>query len=119
MAELFATADLLLLPSQKESFGLVALEAMSSGVPVIGSRAGGIPEVVVHGKTGFLAEVGDIVTMAEQAVRLLTDEDLYHRMSVAGRERAQTQFHIRDKVAEYESLYFSLFASPDKFQKFA
>lgn len=119
VAELFATADLLLLPSQKESFGLVALEAMSSGVPVIGSRAGGIPEVVVHGKTGFLAEVGDIVTMAEQAVHLLTDEDLYHRMSVAGRERAQTQFHIKDKVAEYESLYLSLLASPDKFQKFA
>ncbi|RIV25686.1 N-acetyl-alpha-D-glucosaminyl L-malate synthase BshA [Alicyclobacillaceae bacterium I2511] len=108
VADLFATADLLLLPSQKESFGLVALEAMSTGVPVVGSRAGGIPEVVAHGKTGFLTEIGDIATMSEEAIRLLTDDELYHRMSVAGRERAQTQFHIQDKVAEYESLYVSL-----------
>ena len=65
VASLLSAADLLLLPSETESFGLVALEAMASGVPVVASRVGGLPEVVEHGVTGYLAPVGDVEAMAE------------------------------------------------------
>ncbi|MFD1905608.1 N-acetyl-alpha-D-glucosaminyl L-malate synthase BshA [Paenibacillus rhizoplanae] len=65
IAQVISLADLLLLPSEKESFGLVALEAMACGVPTIGSQAGGIPELIQHGKTGFLAPVGDTESMAK------------------------------------------------------
>jgi L-malate glycosyltransferase len=111
VASLFGAADLLLLPSSKESFGLVALEAMASGVPVIGSTAGGIPEVVVHGETGYLAPVGDVLRMAEYALTLLKDDALYRRFSVAARERAKTEFHIDKKVKEYEEIYERLLAN--------
>ncbi len=77
VAHWISLADLLLLPSEKESFGLVALEAMACGVPTVGSNTGGLPEVVVHGETGYLAEVGDVEAMARYAVRLLTDPDLH------------------------------------------
>ncbi|QQE76783.1 N-acetyl-alpha-D-glucosaminyl L-malate synthase BshA [Alicyclobacillus sp. SO9] len=105
VAPLFNAADLFCLPSQKESFGLVALEAMASGVPVIGSTAGGIPEVVQQGKSGFLAPVGDIRAMADYAVRLLQNPAEYQRMSAAARSRAVEEFQMESKVKEYESLY--------------
>lgn len=111
VAELFAAADLFLLPSEKESFGLVALEAMAAGVPVVGTIAGGIPEVVLHGKTGFLAEVGDITSMSEYAIRLLTDDGLYQSFSEAGRMRAENEFSLDVQVAEYERLYQRLVES--------
>ena len=62
---MISLADVMLLPSEKESFGLVALEAMACGVPTIGSNAGGIPELITHGETGYLADVGDTDTMAD------------------------------------------------------
>jgi N-acetyl-alpha-D-glucosaminyl L-malate synthase BshA len=105
VAALMAAADLFLLPSEKESFGLVALEAMACGVPVVASRAGGIPEVVEDGVTGFLADVGDVHTMANYAVRLLQDPDLYRRISEAARKRAEARFHVADRVADYEAVY--------------
>jgi len=105
VAQLFGAADLLLLPSSKESFGLVALEAMACGVPVIGSLTGGIPEVVVDGETGFLSDIGDVTAMAENAIRLLQDANLYRAFSVSARRRAEEAFHIRNKVAEYEAIY--------------
>lgn len=105
VAPLVAAADLLLLPSEKESFGLVALEAMSCGIPVIGSTAGGIPEVVTHGETGCLANVGDVETMAQSALSLLCDKDKYQRFAKAARKTAETRFHVRDKVGEYEDVY--------------
>ena len=108
VAELFACADLLLLPSEKESFGLVALEAMASGVPVIGSTAGGIPEVVAHGETGWLAPVGDVDGMAKYAISLLQDNGLYRKFSENARARAVSLFNVHDKVAEYEAVYESL-----------
>ncbi|MBX5437244.1 MAG: N-acetyl-alpha-D-glucosaminyl L-malate synthase BshA [Alicyclobacillaceae bacterium] len=110
VADLFAAADLFLLPSEKESFGLVALEAMASGVPVVGSNAGGIPEVVRDGETGFLAPVGDVDTMARRALELLSDPLLYQRFSRRARERAVTHFDQPEKVSEYESLYRALVA---------
>lgn len=105
VAPLVAAADLLLLPSAKESFGLVALEAMACEIPVVGSTAGGIPEVVLHGETGFLAEIGDVEQMSRDAIRLLTDPTLYTAFAKRARTHAQTQFHIEAKVREYEAIY--------------
>ncbi|MCY0869293.1 MAG: glycosyltransferase, partial [Firmicutes bacterium] len=104
VAPLLSLADLLLLPSQKESFGLVALEAMACGVPVIGSRAGGIPEVVEDGRSGFLLPVGDVGGMAECATLLLKDSRLWSEFSVRARERASL-FSTDEKVSEYERVY--------------
>jgi N-acetyl-alpha-D-glucosaminyl L-malate synthase BshA len=106
VAQVISVADLLLLPSEKESFGLVALEAMACGVPTIGSMAGGIPELVAHGTTGFLAPVGDTERMAEYAVRLLGDDRLYARFREACLERARTTFCNDRITAEYERIYY-------------
>jgi L-malate glycosyltransferase len=108
VAPLFAAADVFLLPSAKESFGLVALEAMACGVPVVGSIIGGIPEVVIHGKTGFLSPVGDIEDMARNVLSLLQDDEQYERMSIAARVRSKENFSIKDRVGDYELLYRKL-----------
>ncbi|WP_029420349.1 N-acetyl-alpha-D-glucosaminyl L-malate synthase BshA [Alicyclobacillus macrosporangiidus] len=105
---LYQVADLFLLPSQQESFGLAALEAMACGVPVIASDAGGIPEVVRDGETGFLRPVGDVEGMAQAAVRVLSDDALHQRLSRQAVARARSAFSMADKVAEYERLYQSL-----------
>ena len=102
---LLRTADLLLLPSRNESFGLVALEAMASGVPVIASDVGGLPEVVEHGVTGFLAPVGDTEKMAEYAVTLLTDRAMFASFAEAGRRRAVDKFDYHKIISQYEALY--------------
>jgi len=108
VAPLFAAADLLLLPSEKESFGLVALEAMACGVPVIGTRAGGIPEVVEHGVTGLLSAVGDVEQMTADAIALLADAPRYCLYSQNARQVAQDRFNLHEKVHEYEAIYESL-----------
>ena len=104
VASLLSLADLLLLPSSKESFGLVALEAMACGIPVIGSTAGGIPEVVKHGRSGMLAPIGDVDQMAEHALLLLRDKSMWQSFSDAARAHA-TLFSSQEKVAQYEGLY--------------
>lgn len=108
VAPLLAAADLLLLPSSTESFGLVALEAMASGVPVIASDVGGIPEVVRHGETGYLAPVGDVRRMADYAVDLLRDDGLYERVCTAARAWAVERFDRQQLVPEYEAVYRSV-----------
>lgn len=110
VAALFQTADLFLLPSQKESFGLVALEAMATGIPVIGSAVGGLPELVISGENGYLAPVGDTDAMAQYALQLLTHEPLRSTFSAASRSRARTLFHVDAKVREYEDIYEALLA---------
>ena len=105
VALLLQAANLLLLPSQTESFGLVALEAMASGVPVIASDVGGLPEVVVHGATGFLAPVGDVDQMAEYAVHILSDCHVCRAFSKAARDRALEFFDYHDIVPQYEAVY--------------
>ncbi|RAL21087.1 N-acetyl-alpha-D-glucosaminyl L-malate synthase BshA [Thermoflavimicrobium daqui] len=105
VAQLVSLADLILLPSATESFGMVALEAMACGVPTIGSNTGGIPEVVEHGETGFLAEVGDIEAMAAYAVKLLQDERLYQSFSKQGLNRVQEKFCGLKIADQYEQLY--------------
>ena len=104
-------ADLLLLPSETESFGLVALEAMATGVPVVASAVGGIPEVVVHGETGYLAPVGDVERMAEYALQVLRDPALKQRICKAARQRAAEHFGYAERVAEYEDIYRRVIAS--------
>ncbi len=105
VAPLLARADLFLLPSSTESFGLVALEAMASGVPVIASDVGGIPEVVQHGTTGFLAPVGDVDAMAAYAIDLLTDKQMHSCFGTAAREHAKRRFDYRLIVPQYEQMY--------------
>jgi N-acetyl-alpha-D-glucosaminyl L-malate synthase BshA len=96
---------LLLLPSDAESFGLAALEAMACGVPVIGTRAGGLPEVVEDGVSGYLKPVGDIDGMAEAGLTLLKNDDLWKSFSDAARRRAVEAFP-RDRIVEqYRKLY--------------
>jgi len=103
--ELLSCADLFLLPSESESFGLAALEAMASGAPVVASNAGGLPEVVQDGVTGHLLPVGDIEGMAEAGVRILTDDAYQKKLGAAGRELAERCFSIDVIVPKYEALY--------------
>jgi N-acetyl-alpha-D-glucosaminyl L-malate synthase BshA len=104
VADLLRAADLYMLPSATESFGLSALEAMACGVPVIGSRAGGLGEVVVDGETGYLAPVGDVDQMAENAIDLLRDIKKFADFRAAAVERAHL-FHPDRVVSLYERLY--------------
>jgi N-acetyl-alpha-D-glucosaminyl L-malate synthase BshA len=103
-ADLLRSADLFLLPSQTESFGLAALEAMACGVPVIASRVGGLPEVVVHGETGALAPVGAVDTMASAALQILCDPARGAAARAAAIRRAEL-FTAERVVPQYEQLY--------------
>ena len=103
--DLLSCCDLFLLPSESESFGLAALEAMACGAPVVASRIGGIPEVVADGESGHLLPVGDVEGMAAAAARILTDGPTWRRMSAASREIAVTRFESDRVVPVYEELY--------------
>ncbi len=106
VSQVISMADLMLLPSEKESFGLVALEAMACGVPTIASNAGGIPELISHGETGYLSPVGDVEDMALHAIELLQDSDKYNEFSKACIARAQSRFGSQMVMREYEEIYY-------------
>ncbi|MBC8081046.1 MAG: N-acetyl-alpha-D-glucosaminyl L-malate synthase BshA [Gorillibacterium sp.] len=112
VAELLSLSDVMLLPSEKESFGLVALEAMACGVPTVGSLAGGIPELIEHGVTGFLSPIGDTTAMAAQVIRLFKDEQLYKQMSDACIERSDVHFNYKMIGMEYEKIYYRVLGLP-------
>jgi len=103
--EILSIADLFLMPSQSESFGLSALEAMACGVPVISSNAGGLPELNHHGETGYIAEIGDINKMAEYALSLLGDPNKYKIFSENALDRAVSLFSSEKIIPEYEKYY--------------
>jgi L-malate glycosyltransferase len=105
LPEILSASDLFLMPSQSESFGLSALEAMSCGVPAITSSAGGLSELVVHGVTGYISEVGDVDRMARYAIELLSHQKKYEQFSRAARERAANNFSANDIVPMYEAYY--------------
>jgi N-acetyl-alpha-D-glucosaminyl L-malate synthase BshA len=116
VAQIISLADIMLLPSEKESFGLVALEAMACGVPTVASNAGGIPELVTHGQTGYLAPVGDTVQMSEYVLKLLSDEALYQSFSQACVQRARDQFCVEQLTEQYEQIYYRILGQTTKLE---
>lgn len=105
LAELYAMADLKLLMSEKEAFGLVLLEAMACGVPGIGTRIGGIPEVICHEKNGYIVELGDTDQAAHHAISLLLDDEKLQLFRKRAIQSVQNRFHSEKIVEQYEALY--------------
>jgi N-acetyl-alpha-D-glucosaminyl L-malate synthase BshA len=103
--DLIGISDLLLLPSENESFGLVALEAMACEVPVVASRVGGLPEVVTDGVEGFLVDAGDVPKMAECSLAILAHESRQREMGKRAREKAHARFCSKNIIALYEEYY--------------
>jgi len=103
--EKLAISDVMLLPSELESFGLAALEAMACKVVPITTRVGGLPEVIEHGRNGFMADVGDIETMAQYAIDMLTDSEKLNLMAVQARATAQARFCSTKIIPQYEAFY--------------
>lgn len=102
--EVLSVSDLFMIPSGSETFGLAALEAMSCSVPVVSSNIGGLPEVNIHGETGYLCELADIECLGRCATKILSDENLHKKMAAAARKRAE--FFEMDKiVTQYEDYY--------------
>lgn len=110
IAELFSISDLKLLLSEKESFGLVLLEALACGVPGIGTNIGGIPEVIEHGKNGYLVELGDVDAVAQYAIELLSDDEKLAQFRANALEAVQTKFNSETIIEQYEKLYEKLAA---------
>ena len=103
--EILSIADVMLMPSGSETFGLAALEAMACGVPVVSSRVGGLPELNLDGETGFLCDLGDVTGFTEAVRRVLSDDALHARMAEAARRRAAGHFALEQIVPQYEAVY--------------
>lgn len=104
MEDILAIADLFLLPSEYESFGLAALEAMAAGVPVVTSNAGGLTEINIPGETGYLGNVGDVKTMGQQAIKILRDNEVLKQFKERAAAHAR-KYDIHNIVPLYENLY--------------
>jgi glycosyltransferase involved in cell wall biosynthesis len=102
---IFCKADLFLLPSASEAFGLAALEAMACGVPVVGSIVGGLPELVKDGEVGFLEPIGDVAAMARRGIEILSNKDLHQRMAQNARRLTVEKFDTKDIVKQYYEYY--------------
>ena len=109
---LLSIADLFLLPSSEESFGVAALESMACGTPVVASRVGGLPEVMVNGESGMLCDPDDVAGMAAAAIHLLTDPALHRRIASGGAERVRERFCSEAVVPRYEAFYEAVLARP-------
>ncbi|MCM3692823.1 N-acetyl-alpha-D-glucosaminyl L-malate synthase BshA [Neobacillus niacini] len=106
--ELYSISDIKLLLSEKESFGLVALEAMACGVPCIGTNVGGLPEVIQHGKTGYICELGDIDDISKKAIMLISNQQMHEQFATNGLSVVKTKFRAEQIVGKYEQLYYKL-----------
>ena len=111
IVDYLSASDVLLLPSEQESFGLAALEAMACEVPVVASRVGGVPEVVTDGETGFLSNVGDVEKMAQDAAGLLANPKLRSEMGKRARESAVSRYHTNKVIPQYIRFYEQILAS--------
>lgn len=111
LVEILSSSDLFLIPSQSESFGLAALEAMACGLPVVSSSVGGLPELVKHNETGFIAEIGDVDRMAKYALELLSNNKRYKLFSENSRQRAVNKFDKSIIVPLYEEYYEQILKS--------
>ncbi|MCT8138920.1 N-acetyl-alpha-D-glucosaminyl L-malate synthase BshA [Anaerobacillus sp. CMMVII] len=108
VADFLSISDLMMLLSEKESFGLVLLEAMACQVPVIGTNAGGIPEVIADGETGFICNVGDVDTIAARAIEILTNDELHEQMAKKSLIRAKEHFSQEIIISKYEDIYYTV-----------
>jgi N-acetyl-alpha-D-glucosaminyl L-malate synthase BshA len=108
---LIPLAHVLLMPSEMESFGLVALEAMACSVVPVATQVGGVPELITHGEDGFLEPVGDVAAQAARVVKLLQDDDLHYRMSKTGRWNASERFCTDRIIPQYEQYYRDVIAA--------
>jgi L-malate glycosyltransferase len=115
LEDLYSLSDLMLLLSEKESFGLVALEAMACGVPCIGTNIGGIPEVITDGVNGYICEVGEIDLIADRAITLLNDTDIYNQFSSNSLATVQEKFRADLIVAQYEDIYSKLLFTANEY----
>ena len=102
---LIPLAHVLLMPSEMESFGLVALEAMACGVVPVGTRVGGVPELIIHEENGFMEKPGDVTAQAARVISLLSDGALHERLAQAGRQRAMEEFSTEKLIPRYEQYY--------------
>ena len=110
LEEILTCGDIFLMPSQSESFGLAALEAMSCGLPVISSSVGGLPELNMHNKTGFISEFGDVERMAKYTLSLFQNDKKYEIFSKNARARAVDNFDIKKIIPQYEEYYEKVMA---------
>ncbi len=110
ISEILSIADLFILPSETESFGLSALEAMACSVPVISTNAGGLPEININGVTGYLSDVGDTQSMAKHAIHILSDDSRLAQFKKAAIEQAK-QFEKQHVIPQYEQLYAEVIAA--------
>jgi N-acetyl-alpha-D-glucosaminyl L-malate synthase BshA len=108
-AKLMQLTDLFLLPSETESFGLAALEAMAEGIPVVSSNTGGIPEVNKDGYSGYLSNVGDVDGMAKNAIKILSDDATLNQFKVNAREQSKL-FSLEEILPVYENIYNTVLA---------
>ena len=104
MEDILAIADLFLLPSEYESFGLAALEAMAAGVPIVTTNAGGLSEINIPGETGYMGDVGDVKTMGQQAIKILRDDKVLKKFKEKAAAHAQ-EYDISKIIPLYENLY--------------
>lgn len=116
LPDLMTAADVFVLPSVAEAFGLVLTEALYLGTPVVATRVGGIPEIVAHGVDGVLVPPGDSASLADAIARMLCDREQRRRLAGAGREKVIRRFQFRDMVRSYEQYYADLFANRERYE---
>jgi N-acetyl-alpha-D-glucosaminyl L-malate synthase BshA len=116
ISDYLAVANVFLLPSEEESFGLAALEAQACEVPVVATRVGGIPEVITDGETGYLSEIGDIEKMAGDTMRLLSDEALARRFGENARAQAIARYDANTIISQYIAFYEKIISQSQKYQ---
>ena len=108
--QILCYSDIFLLPSKSESFGLAALEAMAAKTPVISTNTGGLPEVNIHGETGFLSNLGDVIDMAKNAITILKDDDVLNKFKNNAKDHTK-KFSLENILPVYEEIYKSCYKS--------